>query len=165
MWLCNRRAFLGGAGLSLLSACGFSPVYKQGGAAAGLFNQMTVPVVEGRFGFELRERLIERLGAAAPDARYRLSFDLEIESRNLVVNEVSDIIRYNLTGVANFSVADRATNALLYRDKVKSLTAYSATSDTYPTTVAERAANIRLVRSLADLMVTRMSVTAQDWAA
>lgn len=165
MWLCSRRIFLGGAGLGLLSACGFSPVYKQGGAASGLFNQMTVTMVEGRFGFELRERLIERLGQAAPDARYRLTFDLKIVSRDLVVNEAADIIRYNLTGVANFSVADRATNALLYRDTVKSLTAYSATSDTYPTTVAERAANIRLARSLADLMVTRMSVTAQDWAA
>jgi LPS-assembly lipoprotein len=156
---------LSGAGLSLLSACGFTPVYRQGGAAAGLFNQMTVPVVEGRFGFELRERLIERLGPAAPDARYRLAFDLDIESRDLVVNEVADIIRYNLTGVADFTVTERRTNALLFRDKVKSLTAYSATSDTYPTTVAERAANIRLVRSLADLMVTRLSVTAQDWAA
>ena len=165
MWLCNRRTFLGGAGLGLLSACGVSPVDKQGSAAAGLVNQRTFPVVEGRFDFELRERLIERLGAAAPDARYRLSFDLDIESRDLVVSEAADIIRYNLTGVANFTVADRATNALLYRDKVKSLTAYSTTSDTYPTTVAERAANIRLVRSLADLMVTRMSVTAQDWAA
>jgi LPS-assembly lipoprotein len=150
--------------LGLLSACGFSPVYKQGSAASGLFNQMTFPVVEGRFDFELRERLIERLGTAAPDARYRLSFDMEIESRDLVVNEASDIIRYNLTSVANFTVTDRATNALLFRDEVKSLTAYSTTSDTYPTTVAERAANIRLVRSLADLMVTRMSVTAQDWA-
>lgn len=165
MWLCNRRTFLGGAGLGLLSACGFSPVYKQGSAASGLFNQMNIPVVEGRFGFELRERLIERLGTAAPDARYRLTFQLKIESRDLVVNEAADIVRYNLTGVADFTVTDRATNALLYRDKVKSLTAYSTTSDTYPTTVAERAANIRLVRSLADLMVTRMSVTAQDWAA
>lgn len=165
MWLCNRRTFLSGAGLGLLSACGFSPVYKQGGAASGLFNQMAVTVVEGRFGFELRERLVERLGMAAPDARYRLTFDLEIESRDLVVNEAADIIRYNLTGVAYFTVTDRATNALLFRDTVKSLTAYSATSDTYPTTVAERAANIRLVRSLADLMVTRLSVTAQDWAA
>lgn len=165
MWLCNRRTFLSGAGLSLLSGCGFTPVYKQGGAASGLFNQMTIPVVEGRFGFELRERLIERIGVAAPDARYRLTFDLNIVSRDLVVNEAADIVRYNLTGVANFTVTVRATNALLFRDKVKSLTAYSATSDTYPTTVAERAANIRLVRSLADLMVTRLSVTAQDWAA
>lgn len=165
MWLCNRRTFLSGAGLGLLSACGFTPVYKQGGAASGLFNQMTFTVVEGRFGFELRERLIERLGMAAPDARYRLTFDLDIESRDLVVNEAADIVRYNLTGVANYTVADRATNTLLFRDKVKSLTAYSATADTYPTTVAERAANIRLVRSLADLMVTRLSVTVQDWAA
>ncbi len=165
MWLCNRRTFLGGAGLGLLSACGFTPVYKQGGAASGLFNQMTFTVVEGRFGFELRERLIERLGMAAPDARYRLTFDLDIESRDLVVNETKDVIRYNLTGVAKYSVTDRTTNALLFRDTVKSLTAYSATSDTYPTTVAERAANIRLVRSLADLMVARLSITAQDWAA
>lgn len=165
MWLCNRRTFLGGAGLGLLSACGFTPVYKQDGAASGLFNQMTFTVVEGRFGFELRERLIERLGMAAPDARYRLTFDLDIESRDLVVNETKDVIRYNLTGVAKYSVTDRTTNALLFRDTVKSLTAYSATSDTYPTTVAERAANIRLVRSLADLMVARLSITAQDWAA
>lgn len=165
MWWCSRRAFLGSAGAGLLSGCGFTPVYRQGGAASGLFNQIAVTPVEGRFGFELRERLIERLGAAAPDARYLLSFDLDIASRDLVVNEAADIIRYNLTGVAKFSVSGRTGDAVLFRDRVKSVTAYSATSDTYPTTVAERAANIRLVRSLADLMVTRLSITAQDWAA
>lgn len=161
----NRRTFLAGGGLGLLSACGFTPVYKQGGAASGLFNRISFDVVEGRFGFELRERLIERLGNAGPDPRWRLSFDLTITSRDLVISETNDIIRYNLTGVSNYTVTDGATGAVLFRDTVKSLTAYSATSDTYPTSVAERDANIRLVRSLADLMVTRLSITAADWAA
>jgi LPS-assembly lipoprotein len=165
MWLCDRRHFLSGAGVSLLSACGFTPVYKQGGAASGLFNQIAFGVVEGRYGYELRERLIARLGAAGADARYRLTYELKIESRDLVVSETQDIIRYNLTGVADYTVADSATGETLFRDSVRALTAYSATSDTYPTTVAERDANIRLARTLADLMVTRLSVTAGDWAA
>jgi len=165
MWSCSRRRFLAGAGLGLLSGCGFSPVYRQGGAASALFNQVRVVKVDGRFGFELRERLIERFGVPVADPLYRLTFDLTIESRDLVINEKDEVIRYNLTGVANFTVTDRATNAQRLRDTVKTITAYSATSDTYPTSVAERDANIRLARALADLIVQRMSITAQDWTA
>ena len=63
MWSYSRRKCLTTAGLSLgagaLTGCGFSPVYKDGTAASNLFNQVQIGVVRGRFGFELRERLIE----------------------------------------------------------------------------------------------------------
>jgi LPS-assembly lipoprotein len=165
MWLYSRRAFLSTAGLGLLSACGFSPVYQQGSAASGLARQMAVGVVEGRYGFELRERLIERYGSADADARFALTFDLTIDETELVVNEEAEITRYALSGTVAYEVRNRATGELLHKDLVRTVTAYSATSATFPTTIAERDANVRLVRALADLMVTRLSITANGWAA
>jgi LPS-assembly lipoprotein len=121
-------------------------------------------VVEGRYGFELRERLIERYNAPDGGARYNLVFDLDIEETELVVNDEAEITRYNLTGTSTYLVEDRTSGQVVFSDEVKTVTAYSATSATFPTTVAERDANIRLARALADLMVTRMAITAKDWA-
>ncbi len=164
MWSFNRRGFLSITGLGLLSACGFTPVYRQGSAASSLANQMDISVVEGRFGFELRERLIERYGSADSSARYDLRFELSITQTELVINDEAEITRYNLTGISNYQITSRATGQPVFTDVVKTVTAYSATSATFPTTVAERDANIRLARALADLMVTRLSITAKDWA-
>lgn len=164
MWLYSRRTFLTGAGLGLLSACGFTPVYQEGSAAAALASQMNIDVVEGRFGYELRERLIERYGPADSGAKFGLTFDLSIVETELVVNDDAEITRYALSGTANYLVRNRSTGLVLHEDTVKTVTAYSATSATFPTTIAERDANIRLARALADLMVTRMSITAGDWA-
>jgi LPS-assembly lipoprotein len=152
-----------GAGLPL-TACGFEPVYKQGSLAAGLQGQIVVSVLEGRNGFELRERLEERLGFAQSDAKYSLKFTLSIKSEDLTVSSDAEITRFNLEGVSAFSVTDRTTGAIVFRDSVRSFTAYSATSETYPTRVAEQDANIRLAQSLAELITTRLSITAKDWA-
>ena len=163
--LFNRRHILLAAGATpLLAACGFEPVYKEGSVAAGLRGQIAISVLEGRNGFEMRERLEERLGFAADDAKYLLEYTLEVTSEDLTVSTDAEITRFNLEGLSEFTITDRITGAQVFSDSVRSFTAYSATSETYPTRVAEKDANIRLAQALAELMVTRLSITAKDWA-
>jgi len=70
-----------------------------------------------------------------------------------------------LQGHIDYLVIDRKTGSPVFQDQVQSNTAYSATSGTFPTDVAERDANTRLMRDLADKIAIRLSITAKDWSA
>lgn len=111
----------------------------------------------------MREKLESRLGFAQPDARLSLSYDLEITSQDLTVSSTAEITRFTLQGTSKFTVTDRQTGKSLYTDSVRSFTAYGATSETFPTSVARQDAEIRLAQALADLIVTRLSITADNW--
>lgn len=161
MWCFERRAFLA---LTLgLVGCGFEPVYGPDQDARQIRDQVYIKVQPGREAFEMRERLLERIGQAPVDARYEISHQLTIESDELVLTSSVEIARYVLSGSAEFIVIDRQEGEAVYSGQVYATTAYSATSETYPTRVAEQDARLRLVRSLADQINTRLAVSAGDW--
>ena len=56
-----------------------------------------------------------------------------------------------------------ASKKVIYTNTIVSNTAYSATAGTYPTAIAERDANVRLSRDMADKIVTLLLITAKDW--
>lgn len=151
--------------LFALSACGFEPVYRQGSAAAALRNRIAIDVVKGRNGFELREALEARLGVADADAPYVLTFALTISESGLAVTEDEGTTRENLIGTARFTVRRLSTGEILFQDIVRNITAYSTTSETFPSATAETDANVRLARALADQIAERIALTAGDWAA
>lgn len=153
-----------GFGLLILAACGFEPVYGTGKSATNLPNQIAVEVKQGRAAFELRERLQNRLGRAVADAPYYLSYTLTISEDDLIISSDEEITRYNLSGKAAYQVRNAGTGGMLFTDTVYANAAYSATSQTFPTRIAEQDAYTRLVQSLADQMAIRLGITAKDWA-
>ena len=157
----NRRIFL--LALLPLAACGFEPVYGTGTAATNMLGQIEIQVVKGRNGFELRDRLLERLGSVGVDAPYALSFKTTIASDDLTISDDNDVTRFTLTGVTAFQITNKSTQTVVYNSTVTSNTAYSATSGTYATSIAERDANIRLNRDMAEKIITILSITAKDW--
>ena len=164
MSLFNRRAVIAMGGLGLLSACGFTPVYQSGKTAASLQNQIAIDLVKGRNGFELRQRLEDRLGRAAADAPYVLTFNLTITEDSLAVTEDEGTTRINLTGIARFTVRRAAGGQIVYQDQVRNITAFGTTSRTFPSSVAEKDANVRLSRVLADQIAERIALTSGSWA-
>lgn len=161
MLLCNRRIFL--LGMLPLTACGFDPVYGTDKPASKMLGKIEVEVQNSRNSFEFRDRLIQRLGFAQPSAPYVLSYNTVITDSDLVISSSDNITRFTLTGVTSFKLTDVRNNKVAFTDKVSSNTAYSATSGTFQTSVAKRDANVRLVQDLAEKIVTRLSITAQDW--
>ena len=150
MLLFNRRAILALALGASVSACGFTPVYKEGSQAKALQGQIAIDLVKGRNGFELRQQLENRLGIATDAAPYVLTFKLTITESGLAVTEDEGTTRTNLTGIAAFTVRSAATGAIVYKDSVRNFTAFGSSSATYPSSVAERDANVRLAKALAD---------------
>jgi LPS-assembly lipoprotein len=146
----------------MLGACGFTPIYGDGNAASNLQGKISIGTGQGREFFEMRERLIERFGFAN-SPQYNLTYTFLAESKGLAVSTSAEITRYNLDGISNFKVTDMASGAVLFSGVVKSTTAYNATSETFPTRIAQQDARIRLATSLADKIITLISGTASQW--
>ena len=161
MSLFNRRWLL--VGFLGLAACGFDPIYGVDKPANKIMGEIDVEVSNGRNAFELRDRLIERLGALESDPKYLLKYRSSIKSKNLTISKDKDVTRYTLQGETNFDLVDTASKKVIYTNTIVSNTAYSATSGTYPTAIAERDANVRLSRDMADKIVTLLLITSKGW--
>ena len=161
MSLFSRRWFL--IGFLTLAACGFEPIYGVDKPANKIMGMIDIEVSNGRNEFELRDRLIERLGALESEPKYFLKYRSSIKSKNLTISKDNDVTRYTLQGETNFDLVDLASKKVIYTNTIVSNTAYSATTGTYPTAIAERDANVRLSRDMADKIVTLILITAKDW--
>lgn len=147
-----------------ISACGFKPVYKEGSTASNLQGQIEISLIKGRNGFELREELENKLGRTLSVAPYVLTLKLTISEMGLAVTEDEGTTRTSLNGIAAFTLTRRETGKVIFRDSVSNLTAYGTTSATYPSTVARRDANIRLMKALAAQIANRIAITSDGWA-
>ena len=147
-----------------ISACGFKPVYKEGSTASSLQGQIEISLIKGRNGFELREELENKLGRTLSVAPYVLTLKLTISEMGLAVTEDEGTTRTSLNGIAAFTLTRRETGKVIFRDSVSNLTAYGTTSATYPSTVARRDANIRLMKALAAQIANRIAITSDGWA-
>src|SRR5690606_34366527 len=119
----SRRSLL--ALLMALPACGFTPVYGPGGAAAGLRGSIKVDEPNDGEGYYLCRRLEERLGMATAPA-YRLSASLAILQNELGITADQDITRYRLRGELTWSLRDISSDEIVTDGLVRNFTGYSA---------------------------------------
>lgn len=142
------------AGAALATGCTFTPAYAPNGPAAALQGAVRVDSPDTKNGFDLVERLEERLGR--PDAaRYQLSYQIEIERIGVGVTPENAITRYHLRGRVLWQLKDLAGNKVT-EGVADSFTAWSATGSTVAGLSAEEDAAYRLMRVLADQVVTRL---------
>lgn len=149
----NRR-FLLLAPLAL-AACGFTPAYAPGGGADKLLGTIWVQDPTDKNGFDLVERLEERLGRPE-DIRYDLGYRITTEAVGVGITTDNQITRYNLKGVVDWTLTERGTGARIAGGRVQNFTAYSATGSTVAGLAAEEDAAFRLMRILADQIVARL---------
>lgn len=149
----GRRAFLL---LPLaLAACGFAPVNAPGGPISRLHQRIRVDDPSDKNGFDFVERMEERLGRPEA-AAYDLSYTITTTAVGVGFTIDSEITRYNLEGVIDYSLTERGTGARVAGGKAQSFTAYSATGSTVAGLAAEEDAAFRLMRILADQVVARL---------
>lgn len=164
MWWSDPRRLVAAAAL-LLAGCGFEPLYAPSGPAAALTGTVDVGVIQGTPGFSMRERLVDRLGPAEA-ARWRLDVDLSFEKRGVAITEKDVTSRFDVTGIAIWSLTPLGTDAPGLQGEERATTGYSApTSDTssaYAILSAQRDAEERLAVLLADRIARRVALAAGD---
>ena len=145
-----------------LAACGFTPAYAPDGPATGLLGTIRVQDPTDKNGFDLVERLEERLGR--PEAvLYDLTYSITTEAVGVGITADNEITRFNLKGVVEYSLTERATGARVAGGRVNSFTAYSATGSTVAGLAAEEDAATRLMQILADQVIARLIAAAASF--
>ena len=129
--------------------------------------QVVVPVLEGAPGFALRERLTGRLGPAV-DPTHRLEVALELTDTGVALTQENFTTRFNVVGTAGYRLVPLAGGPAVLSGEVRAITGYSApasqTASAFASLAAERDAEQRLARQLADLILQRLALAAGDWA-
>ena len=159
----DRRQFLLLMAAWPVAGCGFAPAYGTDGAASGLQGRIRVDDPSDKNGFDLVQRLEERL--SRPEAPiYALSFSITTNAIGVGITPENAITRYNLTGAVEWGLTETANGTRLTGGRVNSFTSYSATGSTVAGLAAQQDASLRLMRILADQIVTRLIATSGQWA-
>lgn len=152
MWLFKRTIL----GLVLgLAACGFTPVYGPDGAGRTLQNQVVFAAPDERNAQLLMQQLEARLGRAQNES-YSLEVALDLTQEGLAIDADGNTTRYNMLGVAAYTLTGAADGAVMASGTVRNFTGYSATGTTVATLASERDAEKRLINILADMIAERL---------
>lgn len=136
--------------LLALAACGFQPALVPGGGPGPV--RLAEP--DTRLGFVYRAAIQDRLGPAGPGAPL-LSWSLDVEEDTIAVTAAEEIRRVQIAGAADWTLTDGA-GAALAGGREEGFTSWSATGTTVSIRAAERDAQDRLMRILADRTVARL---------
>lgn len=161
----DRRQFLrltaAAALVATVAGCGFTPAYAPGAGGTALLNRVRMDDPKTPDEFALTRRLAERLGPTKAPA-YRLAYTVETRAIGQAITTDNATTRYSLSGSASYSLRDAQTDALLLNGEVSSFTSWSASGSTVSTRTAEDDAHVRLMRILADQIVTRLLATSSS---
>lgn len=150
----RRSLILALAAAAGLAACGFEPVLAPGGAGAGLVGRVAVEAPADRYDFALVEALESRLGRGGEGA-FRLDYTITVETVRVAVTQENVTTRYNLVGRVDYRLLG-AEGGRVAAGQVSSFVSYSASGTVIATEAARRDAEERLMRVLADSIVTRL---------
>lgn len=163
----SRRGVLGLLALMPVAACGFTPLYGEGASASRMAGRVDVGLIDGKAGFEMRERLVNRLGRPV-DPAYRLTVTLALESTGTALTQENVTTRFGVTGVAEYTLVPVTGGPAVASGVVRSVTGFNAPDSVASTAFAARAAEIdaerRLAVTLADQIVQRLALSADGWA-
>jgi LPS-assembly lipoprotein len=156
----RRLAFILALPLAL-SACGLKPMYAGGGSGAvaqGLAG-VTVPPIEGKAGWLVRNALVDRLGASgSATPRYRLDVRLDDKLEGLGLLSDDTIGRERRTLRARYQLVDASSGAILLDATAGSDAGIDVVSSEYATIAAEQTALENLSKQIADRIITRLSL-------
>ena len=132
-----------------LSACGFSPLYKEVSTEGGSVPVQVNPI-PNQYGFAMREIIQNRFGDAS-DKKYILtvsspsfsSWDQTIDNKNFAT-------LMGISGTVHYRLVEKSTQTVLLDSSASLNSSYSVVPDPYATTIAERKSKKELAERLAE---------------
>jgi len=134
-----------------------------GGAVAQGLAQVSVPAIQGRSGWLLRNALQDRLGVAGDASpRYRLDVRLDDRLEGLGVLNDDTIGRERRILRARYQLVDNSSDEILLDATAGSDAGIDVVSSEYATIAAEQTALENLSREVADQIVSQVSLTLRN---
>ena len=163
----RRRILAALAAAAGLSGCGFTPLYAPGAPATRMAGRVEVAIIDGGPGFALREQLTGRLGPADA-ATHRLEVELRLARTGVALTQQDVTTRYDVVGTATYRLVPLAGGLPVTSGVVRAITGYSAPEAKAASAFASQAAledaERRLAVTLADDILRRLALAADDWA-
>lgn len=159
----DRRGFLTLLAGAPLAACGFVPAYGPSGPARGLQGRIRIDDPGEKNAFDLVGRLQERLGRAQSPA-WRLSYTISAYPVGVGITPDNATTRYNVVGSVAYSLRPVNEDRIVASGTVRNFVSYSASGTVVATDASARDAYLRLMRMLADQIVTDLIATSARWA-
>jgi LPS-assembly lipoprotein len=150
---------------ALLSACGLQPLYSGGskGAVSGLLGAVSVDPIEGKNGWLMRNALNDRLAAGSNGGtRYKLTVKLDDQIEGFGVRADDTVTRERRTLRARYQLIDLQTGQMVLDATAGSDAGIDVVSSEYATIAGENTALENLTQEVADQIVTRLSLYAQQ---
>lgn len=163
-----RRTALPVLGLALLASltgCGLQPLYGGGrsGAAAKALAGINVAPITGKQGWLMRNALNDRLASMGHGTpRYTLKVQLDDKIEGLGVRADDTVTRERRTLRARYQLIDSADGATLLDETTGWDAGIDVTSSEYATVAAEDTALERLTEIIADRILARVALGAQN---
>lgn len=150
-----------------LAGCGLAPVYSGGGngVAAASFRNITVAAIPDRSGFLVRQALLDRLGAADANPRYRLEVELDDQIVAFGVRGDNSAARERRTLRARYRLVDTTNNAVVLDATAGADSGIDRVSSNYAVVAAEVTALERLSTEIARQIGARLALFARAGAA
>jgi LPS-assembly lipoprotein len=144
-----------------LGACGFHPLYGTIDGKPGIdMSSIYVKPIPERTGYVLRNDLLDLFDSMGnPDgAKYRLEIELKTQRVALGFLENAQITRYNFYLTARYQLVSTTTSKPVKRGIARTITSYNVVSSPYATVTAEKDAQDRAARDIAETIRTELAV-------
>jgi LPS-assembly lipoprotein len=153
---------------SALTACGFHPLYGtlENGAPGVDLSTIYVNNIPERVGYQLRNDLLDLFNnrGVVDGAKYRLDIVLKADKVALGFLNNAEITRYNYYLSAHYNLVSLTTNKAVKRGIARIITSYNVVTSPYATVVAEKDAQDRAARDIAETIRTEISVYLREAA-
>ena len=142
--------------LMALASCGFEPVYGENSAAEGTLTQASLrdPTTQPEFIFV---KAFEQRVPRPQNPQYGINYQINISYQGLDVIEAS---RVQVVGRIAAEFVNLETEAVEFVSTVDAFTSYTS-GGSFPET-QRRDAETRLIKILADRLITRLMVQTRD---
>lgn len=156
---------LAAVGLLALAGCGFKPLYGDvaGSVPVAALQSVEIGLIEDRTGQQMRNQLLARIGDPQPgvETRYLMDVELRQSTIGLAVARDSTATRVNLTLIADVVVTRLEDGEIALLRTLYAYSSYNVLAEEFATSSAERDAQARASRELADRIINELGLFLQ----
>ena len=148
--------------LSLLSACGFTPMHAPSTGSSGIsFEDVSIKITDGKdqgdkeAGFHVMQRLRDRIGVN--NGRHILTLTPRLYRAGFGVNSIDVASRYDSTVTINYTLSDAKSGDTLTTGSVTAVSTFGAPTDPYGLIAADKSALQQTTKEAADRLLVKLA--------
>jgi len=150
------------AALTLISGCGFKPLYgTDNQPLVSTLASIDIGPIPNRLGRDVRNALVKVLRQPATQnqpSRYHLDVELRQTVQGVAIQDDDSITRFNFRLDANYVLTEKSTNTLITKSRVQTVAAYNVVDSEFATLIARRDVEERAAREIAEKIRVRLSL-------